>query len=115
MANRHRSTSRERALADKLKTSPAWRFEPSPTDELQEIDQRLVSAITDLPAAEREAFLLIAWDGLNPARAAVAADCSPATFRMRLHRARKRLRQQMGDVHSLTPLPELKIPLEENR
>jgi DNA-directed RNA polymerase specialized sigma24 family protein len=35
--------------------------------------------------------MLVAWEGLDAARAAQAAGCSRATFAVRLHRARKRL------------------------
>jgi RNA polymerase sigma factor (sigma-70 family) len=113
MANRHRSAARDRALTEKMTASSGWRFEPRA--EMDEIDQRLIHAIRELPDAEREAFLLIAWDGLNPTRAAIAAGCSPATFRMRLHRARRRLRRQVGEVHPLSRLPEPTTPLEETR
>lgn len=115
IANRHRAAARDRALASKLVASAEWRFQPSAIDELDEIDQQLLEAIKQLPNTEREAFLLVAWDGLNPARAAAAAGCSPATFRMRLHRARKRLRREMGGARPLAPLPDVKIPLKENR
>ncbi len=115
MANRRRSAARDRALTEKVTASPGWRFEPRAAAEMDEIDQRLIHAIQELPDAEREAFMLIAWDGLNPTRAATAAGCSPATFRMRLHRARRRLRRQVGEVHPLSRRPELTTPLEEAR
>ena len=35
--------------------------------------------------------MLVAWEGLAPAEAAVVVDCSPEAFRVRLHRARRRL------------------------
>jgi RNA polymerase sigma-70 factor (ECF subfamily) len=35
--------------------------------------------------------MLVAWEGLTPAEAAQALDCSPVAARIRLHRARKRL------------------------
>lgn len=39
---------------------------------------------------EREALLLVAWDGLKPAQAAAVAGCSTRAFTVRLSRARKR-------------------------
>jgi RNA polymerase sigma-70 factor (ECF subfamily) len=58
--------------------------------------------------------MLVAWDDLDAARAARAAGCSPATFRMRLHRARRRLKQRMAE----RPFPDLtdsRTPVEEPR
>jgi RNA polymerase sigma-70 factor (ECF subfamily) len=35
--------------------------------------------------------MLTSWDGLDNGRAAAVLGCSPGTFAVRLHRARKRL------------------------
>jgi RNA polymerase sigma-70 factor, ECF subfamily len=48
-------------------------------------------ALAELSERDREALMLVAWEGLDPARAAAAAGCSRAAFAVRLHRARKRL------------------------
>jgi RNA polymerase sigma factor (sigma-70 family) len=52
----------------------------------------LVSAIRALPAAERDVLLLVAWEQLTPAEAAVVLGVPPGTARSRLHRARAALR-----------------------
>ena len=113
MANRARSTRRRRALQDKLSaTSPETRPQPSP--DLSEVDRRLLAAIRELPAAQREAFMLVAWDDLDVRRASQVAGCSAATFRMRLHRARRRLKQRMAN----RPFPDLttkRTAVEESR
>jgi RNA polymerase sigma factor (sigma-70 family) len=113
VANRVRSARRRRALHERVAASSA--FVPLvPETELAEVDQRLLTAIRELPDAEREAFILVAWDDLDPARAARVAGCSPGTFRMRLHRARRRLKQRMA----LRPFPDLtasRAPVEEPR
>lgn len=44
-----------------------------------------------LSGDDREALALVAWDGLTPAKAARSLGCSPVAFRVRLHRARRRL------------------------
>lgn len=49
-------------------------------------------ALAALTGNEREALLLIAWDGLTSADAAAVAGCTAAAFHVRLHRARRRLR-----------------------
>ena len=56
---------------------------------------RVAAALARLPASDREAITLIAWDGLRPAEAATVLGQSPATFRVRLHRAKRRLRREL--------------------
>jgi len=58
-------------------------------------DRHLAEALASLKPADREALLLVAWEELEPARAAAALRVSPATFAVRLHRARKRLAAQL--------------------
>jgi RNA polymerase sigma-70 factor, ECF subfamily len=60
-------------------------------------DGRLSGALARLAAKDREALLLIAWDGLSPAEAANALGEEPGTFRVRLHRARGRLRRLLEE------------------
>ena len=52
----------------------------------------LVSAVRALPAAERDVLLLVAWEQLTPAEAAVVLGVPQGTVRSRLHRARAALR-----------------------
>lgn len=49
-------------------------------------------ALEAMPEGDREVLLLVAWDGLDMAAAAKTVNCNAATFRVRLHRARKRFR-----------------------
>jgi RNA polymerase sigma factor (sigma-70 family) len=58
--------------------------------------QDLVSALRALPAAERDVLLLVAWEQLTPAEAAVVLGVPPGTARSRLHRARAALRAVLG-------------------
>lgn len=54
--------------------------------------QSLVAAVRALPPAERDVLLLVAWEQLTPAQAAVVLGVPPGTARSRLHRARTALR-----------------------
>jgi RNA polymerase sigma factor (sigma-70 family) len=72
-------------------------------DEIEELaaridDQRagreLLVAIAELPDIERTALELVDLDGLTPREAAGALDISSAALRVRLFRARTRLRKQ---------------------
>lgn len=92
IANRRRSAVRRRTLGTKLALQAA---SSRGVPDRDPIDEALVAAIAALPDAEQEAFVLVAWDGLDPTRAAAAAGCAPGTFRMRLHRARARLRREL--------------------
>jgi RNA polymerase sigma factor (sigma-70 family) len=54
--------------------------------------QTLVSALRALPVPERDVLLLVAWEQLTPAEAAVVLGVPQGTVRSRLHRARAALR-----------------------
>lgn len=64
----------------------------APEDAVIERDL-MMSALAELTDLEREALLLIAWDGLTNRDAARVAGCSARAFEVRLSRARARLSQ----------------------
>lgn len=115
MANRHRSTQRRRTLGRRLTSELQVPVQLDRPPHLTEIDQQLLTAIGRLPDAEREAFMLVAWDGLDPQRAAQALGCSAATFRMRLHRARQKLKQQIRPPRPFVQVADAQPSLEETR
>jgi len=90
LANRRRSATRRdqlaRRLADVAGTGTTAAAEDYAVDR-----SSMLTALLDLTAAEREAVLLVAWDGLTPIDAARVAGCSRGAFDARLHRARSRL------------------------
>jgi RNA polymerase sigma-70 factor (ECF subfamily) len=53
------------------------------------------AAFALLAEPEREILRLIAWDGLDTRDAARVFGCSPGAFRVRLHRARRKLAKQL--------------------
>ncbi len=57
---------------------------------------RVVDAIESLPAGEREALLLFAWEELSYQHIADALELPIGTVRSRLNRARGRLRELLG-------------------
>ena len=63
---------------------------------LIELDSRLESALRRLSESEREAVLLVAWEDLTPVAAAASLGISQAAFRVRLHRARRRLSSELS-------------------
>jgi RNA polymerase sigma factor (sigma-70 family) len=54
--------------------------------------REMVGAVCALPPEEREVLLLVAWEQLTPAQAALVLGIPPGTARSRLHRARAALR-----------------------
>ncbi|HEV3387619.1 MAG TPA: sigma-70 family RNA polymerase sigma factor [Solirubrobacteraceae bacterium] len=70
-------------------------FEPAAPAELPapavDLDPELERALRSLSAHDREALLLVAWEDLTPTAAAASLGISAAAFRVRLHRARRRL------------------------
>jgi RNA polymerase sigma-70 factor, ECF subfamily len=81
---------------------------PPPTVGL-ELDPELEEALRALSESDREALLLIACDDLTPAMAAASLGISQTAFRVRLHRARRRLSGHLANrpaAHALTPRPD---------
>jgi RNA polymerase sigma factor (sigma-70 family) len=61
-------------------------------------DERLAAvrrALARLPARDRELLTLTAWEGLTPKQIAAVTGMSANIVRVRLHRARNRLKQQL--------------------
>ncbi|MEV6240279.1 sigma-70 family RNA polymerase sigma factor [Lentzea sp. NPDC051838] len=75
------------ARHDELVDSPA-------DDDFAVVELR--EALHSLSAADQEVLTLIAWHGLTSAEAAQVLGCSTATFFVRLHRARRRLRSALS-------------------
>lgn len=97
-SDRRRSSQRAERLTQRISQEP---LDPRP-DELP-YPQGLLVALSQMNEADRELLLLIGWEGLTPAEAAVALGCSPAALRVRLHRARRRLSRLLpGDEAELT-------------
>ena len=59
------------------------------------IDSRMLAALARLTDNEKEALLLVAWEGLDHAQAGRVVGCSAATFTVRLSRARAKLREAL--------------------
>ncbi|WP_246783857.1 RNA polymerase sigma factor [Cellulomonas persica] len=109
IANGRRSSLRRRALeAELTRVAHLMGRDDDPHAPVGERES-LLGALAQLTGREREALLLVGWDGLGPADAARVAGCSPATFRMRLSRARRRLTEAAdGPAHApgTAPAPD---------
>lgn len=82
-------------------------------DPVVELDPGMEIALRLLSPFDREALLLVAWEDLTPKAAAAALGISQAAFRVRLHRARKRLRRYLDETQAAHPVEPGRIPIEE--
>jgi RNA polymerase sigma-70 factor (ECF subfamily) len=101
IATQQRGSRRRGALRVRLEGT-----EPVPPAAVDEPSGRVQSALGRLSDDDREAITLTAWDGLQPAEAAAVLGQSPATFRVRLHRARRRLRRELDRAGQPDPRPQ---------
>jgi RNA polymerase sigma factor (sigma-70 family) len=70
------------------------------------------AALSRLNPRDQETLALVGWDGLDVASAARVAGCSPRTFAVRLHRARRRLDQVLArveDAEAARPAGDLEL------
>jgi DNA-directed RNA polymerase specialized sigma24 family protein len=84
IANERRAEQRRRALAERSvahAVAELQAVEPSP----------VLEALALLSVGDREVVLLAAWDGLTASEAAAVLECSATAYRIRLHRARRKL------------------------
>lgn len=98
VANQRRGRVRRSRLQGRL-AEVGQVLAPDPADVVAvgEQQRELLAALGQLAEQDRELLTLVAWDGLTPTEAAAAVGVSPATGRVRLHRARQRLRKKIED------------------
>ena len=85
-----RGARRSRALSVRLAMNHIDQTTPSASN-----GGEVVAALATLKLKDREALMLVNWEGLSPSEAAQVLGERPATFRMRLHRARTRFRRAL--------------------
>jgi RNA polymerase sigma factor (sigma-70 family) len=94
LANAARSGRRADRLGARLAEAFADTAVPDPSTlhEHRTGTGLVIEALHRLSPEDRELVTLVAWEGLTPAQAAAALGVSSGTVRVRLHRARTRLR-----------------------
>jgi RNA polymerase sigma-70 factor (ECF subfamily) len=73
-------------------------LEVAPAVEPLHLDSQLAEALSSLSPLDREALLLVAWEDLSPAQAARVLRINPTAFRVRLLRARRRLKERLAET-----------------
>jgi RNA polymerase sigma factor (sigma-70 family) len=113
IANQYRSTQRRRNLDARLThEAGVGAGESDPADSLARRDAFSV-AFRALSEPEREVLRLVAWDGLDTRDAARVFGCSTGAFRVRLHRARRKLAKQLEAAGHLPSEPPVSDRAEE--
>jgi RNA polymerase sigma-70 factor (ECF subfamily) len=102
IARRHRQIGRETRRLAAL-ASPHLVEQPDIADEVASRD-RWRDAFAFLSDGDREILRLVAWEHLDPSQAASILGCSVVAFKVRLHRARRRLVSHMEAEN--TPISE---------
>ena len=87
LSTQRRTRARRRSLLSKLAAQPLVE------NGEQQSDLGVIEALARLSERDREAITLVAWEGLSPNEAALVMGQSAVAFRVRLHRAKQRLRQ----------------------
>jgi RNA polymerase sigma-70 factor (ECF subfamily) len=95
--NLHRSTARYQRF---LRTAPRSAPVEGPDAQTIETRSRLASSLRELAPVDEALLVLTVLEGVPIAEAAEAVGVKPGTARVRLHRARARLRT---DLHDLNP------------
>jgi RNA polymerase sigma-70 factor, ECF subfamily len=81
--------------------APEVSYEPEPAG-----DSQLAAAFAALSDGDREILRLVAWEGLSLLETARVLECSPVAARVRLHRAKARLRDRLDSAASFRPQPK---------
>jgi RNA polymerase sigma factor (sigma-70 family) len=84
-----RTARRQQAIAERV--AAVWSEPPSSNPVLLE-------ALAGLSEREREVLMLTAWEELSSSEAARVLGCSATAYRIRLHRARNRLRERLAQT-----------------
>ena len=103
--NLHISYCRSRSIEDHYAPDlvglwPSPSPVPSPIEATiaRETGERLDAALAALPAMYREALLLVGFDDLRPAEAALVCGITPEAMRQRISRARTMLAQRLEEM-----------------
>jgi RNA polymerase sigma-70 factor (ECF subfamily) len=108
LSNERRGAARAVALQARV-TAAEPRTAEDLADRVAE-DEAIRLALARLGDRDRETLMHVAWEGLEPARAARASGCTRAAFAVRLHRARRRLGTEL---EALAPGPSTTADLLE--
>ena len=96
LATQRRAIGRQRAVAFRLAGEERAFTGPG----FDVVREPVLEALAELDEREREVLMLTAWEGLSGREAAAALGCSETAYRIRLHRARRRLQARLTTLDS---------------
>jgi RNA polymerase sigma-70 factor, ECF subfamily len=107
LAGQRRSYGRSTSLARKLAAQPETLVGPGDrVDTPTPADVLVLAALRGLSERDQELLRLVAWDGLTNAEIAEATRTPKRVVALRLHRARRRFQEALGNSdQSPTPRP----------
>jgi RNA polymerase sigma-70 factor (ECF subfamily) len=100
LSTQRRSSRRQDAVAARVAFERGDQTAPGPDG----IGPPVVRALAELCQDEREVLMLTAWEELSSREAAAVLGCSPTAYRIRLHRARLRLRRALSELDTTPPI-----------
>lgn len=92
--NSWRSSGRRLRLVDRLTAEPR---PPGETDPADRPGAELREALAELSFDDQEVLRLVAWEGLSHAEVGTVLGCSTNAVGIRVHRARRRLADQLAE------------------
>lgn len=95
IADQYRSARRRHDLGRRLSHEARADAPGSDPAESLALHEAFSTAFAQLEEHEREVLRLVAWDGLDVREAAQVLGCSQGAFRVRLHRARRKLARRL--------------------
>jgi RNA polymerase sigma factor (sigma-70 family) len=95
LLSQQRTTRRQLAIAERV--AAAGESTPPHASSAPPGSRRLLEALATLPEKEREVLMLSAWEELSSPEAAEVLGCTATAYRIRLHRARGRLRERLAE------------------
>ncbi len=102
LANHQRTERRQLRLAQRVLSTS----ETTTPDAMEQADNRslVLDAIQRLADDDREILQLVYWEHLSVKAVAIVLDCRPGTAAVRLHRARRKLRDALSSPPDRSPL-----------
>lgn len=95
IADQYRSTRRRHDLRARLVNEVRSEVTGADPADFLALRESFSAAFAQLAEHEREVLRLVAWDGLEVREAAQVLGCSQGAFRVRLHRARRKLARRL--------------------
>lgn len=110
---RWRREQRQERITERLENELEGNREV-PDEAMATTPRPVLVALAELAESDREVLLLSAWEQLSSREGAAVLGCSPTAFRIRLHRARRRLSQELAGMDAAPeagPVPQRNLNL----